>query len=140
MHHMLYFSNILKNWYSPRCHLCSNTLVYNKEHLFSQEQDQFAIKSSNLSFDQINLIVRAFMLGDSTIIYICNTQYLNIICIISYFNTYPFFQHYFHYNIYTIILISLHRTAGPLCCLFFDIYNTCVVLTTDKPRPFMVVI
>ena len=43
-----------------------------------------------------------------------------------------FFGYYFHYNIYDIILISLHRTAGPYRCLFFDIYNTFVVLTTDS--------
>ena len=29
-----------------------------------------------------------------------------------------FFRHYFHYNIYAFILIILHRTAGPYCCLF----------------------
>ena len=77
------------------------------------------------------------MLGDSTIRYICDTQHLSIICIISYFDTIPFFEHYFHYNIYAIILISLHRAAGPSRCLLFAILNTCVVLSTDKPGLFM---
>ena len=44
------------------------------------------------------------------------------------------------YNIYAIILINLHRTAGPSCCILFDIYNTFVVLTTDKPLLFTVVV
>ena len=39
----------------------------------------------------------------------------------------PFF-HYYHYNIYAIILISLYRTAGPSRCLFFVIF----VLKTGK--------
>ena len=80
------------------------------------------------------------MLGNNTIKYISDTQHLNIICIISYFDIFPFFQHYFHYNICAIILISLHRTTGPSRCLFIDIYNTFVVLTTNKPRLFTVVI
>ena len=45
------------------------------------------------------------MLGNSTVRYICDTRNLNIICIILYFDIFPFIQHYFHYNIYAIILI-----------------------------------
>ena len=60
-----------------------------------------------------------FMLGNSTIRYIYDTQNLNIICIISYFDLFPFFEHYFHYNIYVSIWISLHRTAGPSHCILF---------------------
>ena len=73
------------------------------------------------------------MLDNSTIGYIYDIQHLNIICIISYFEIFPFLKHYFHYNIYAIILISLHHTAGPSHCPFFDIYNTIVVLKTYKP-------
>ena len=81
-----------------------------------------------------------FMLVNSSIRYICDTQHLNIICIISYFNIFHFFNHYFYCNIYAIILINLHRTAGPSHCLFFDIYNKFVVVATDKLRLFTVVI
>ena len=45
-----------------------------------------------------------------------------------------FFKQYFHYNRYSINLIVLHRTAGPYRCLFFDMYNTHVVITINKPR------
>ena len=31
-----------------------------------------------------------FMLGNSTIVHICDTQHLNILCIISYFDIFPF--------------------------------------------------
>ena len=79
------------------------------------------------------------MLGKITIRYICDKNHLTIICIISYFDIYHFFDHYFHYNIYAIILISLQRTAGTPRFLFFDTYNKFVVLTTDKPRLFTVV-
>ena len=73
------------------------------------------------------------MLGDSNIRYIYDTQHLNIICIISYFDIFPFL-HYFHSNIYAITLISLHRTAGPSPCIFFVTFNTFFVLMIDKPR------
>ena len=43
-----------------------------------------------------------------------------------------FFKHYYHYNIYDIFLMSLHRTAGTSCCLFFVIRNTSVVRKTRK--------
>ena len=82
----------------------------------------------------------SFILGNSTIRYICYTQHLNIMCIIFYFNIFPFFKHYLHYNIYAIILISLHLNSGPSRYLFFDIYNNFFVLTPDKPRLFTVVI
>ena len=81
-----------------------------------------------------------FMLGNITIRCICVTQHLNIIFIIMYFNIFNCFGHYSHNNIYTIILIILHRTAGPSRCLLSDIYNKFVVLTTDKPRLFTVVV
>ena len=80
----------------------------------------------------------SFMLGDSNIRYICDTQHLNIICIILYFDF--FYKHYFHYNIYAIILISLHRTAGSSRCLFLVILNKFVVLTNNKPGLFTFVI
>ena len=48
-----------------------------------------------------------------------DTQHLNLICIISYFDIFLFSDHYFHYNIYTIILLNLHRTAGTSLCLLF---------------------
>ena len=64
------------------------------------------------------------MLGNITIRYICDTQHLNIICIISYFYIFPFLEHYFHYNIYSIILIILNRTSGPFRCLIIDTNNT----------------
>ena len=81
-----------------------------------------------------------FILCNSTIRYICYAHNLNIICIILYFDMFTFFRYYYHYNIYAIILISPHRTDGTSCCLFFDIYNKFIVLTTDKPRLFTVVI
>ena len=74
-----------------------------------------------------------FKLGGSTIRYIYDTQHSNIICIISYFDIFLILKHYCHYNIYAIILIRLRRTSGPSRCLFFDIYNIFVILTTDKP-------
>ena len=37
-----------------------------------------------------------------------------------------------HYKIYASILISVHRTAGPSCCLFFVISNIFVVRKTSK--------
>ena len=64
------------------------------------------------------------MLGDSTIRYIYDTQNLNIIGIISYSEMFPFLENYSHYNIYAMILISLHRTAGPSRCIFFVLSNT----------------
>ena len=80
------------------------------------------------------------MLDEITIRYIFDTQHLNISCIILYFDIFTFFKNYFHYKIYAIILINVHRTAGPSRCLLFVIFNTFVVLTTDKPRLFTVVI
>ena len=73
-----------------------------------------------------------FMLGDITIRYIYDTQHLNIICIISYFDIFPIFCHYYYYNTYAIILIRLQRTAGPSCCQFFVICNTFAVCKTNK--------
>ena len=70
------------------------------------------------------------MLGDSNIRYIYDTQHFNIICIISYSIIFLFFKYYYHYNIYAIIIISLHCTAGPSSCLFFVIRNTFVVSNT----------
>ena len=72
--------------------------------------------------------------------FICDIQHLNILCVISYFDIFPSFQNYFHYNTIAIILISLHGTAGPSQFLFFDITNTFVVLTTNKPQLLRVVI
>ena len=43
-----------------------------------------------------------------------------------------FFLHYYHYNIYDIVLIYLHRTTGPSHCLFFVIRNIFVVRKTGK--------
>ena len=44
-----------------------------------------------------------FMLGNSAIRHIFDTQHLNIICLISYFNILPFFRNYFDYNMYANI-------------------------------------
>ena len=43
-----------------------------------------------------------------------------------------FFRYYYCYNIYAIILISLHRTSGPSSCLCFDIWNIFFVHKTSK--------
>ena len=43
-----------------------------------------------------------------------------------------FFEHYYHYNIYAIISISLYRTDGTSCCLLFFIFNTFVIRKTGK--------
>ena len=43
-----------------------------------------------------------------------------------------FLEYYYHYNIYAIVLIRLHRTAGPSRCLFFIICNVFVVCKTSK--------
>ena len=73
-----------------------------------------------------------FKLGAITIRYIYDTHHLNIICIISYFDIFPFFkallplQHICHF------LISLHGTTGPSRCILFFIHNTFVVHKTGK--------
>ena len=76
-----------------------------------------------------------FKLGNSTKRYIYDTQNLNIICIILYSAIFPFFEHYFHFIIYAISLVSLHRTYGPSHCLFFVICNAFVVHKTGKTAP-----
>ena len=43
-----------------------------------------------------------------------------------------FFENYYHYNIYAIILISLHRNAGTSRCPLFIILNTFFVCKTGK--------
>ena len=43
-----------------------------------------------------------------------------------------FFEHYYHYNIYAIILISLHLTSEPSICLFFVICDKFFVHKTGK--------
>ena len=73
----------------------------------------------------IDLIVR-----DSTIRYIFDAQHLNIIHIILYFDIFPFFENFFLYNIISILLISLHCTAGHSCCLFFT-YLQYICLSKD---------
>ena len=60
-----------------------------------------------------------FMLGNSTIRYICDTHHLNIIYNLLYFDIFPFCRVFPPYNIIAIILMSLHRTDGPSRCLFF---------------------
>ena len=50
----------------------------------------------------------------------------------SYFDIFPFFEHYYHYNIYANIFISLHHTNGPSRCLLFVINNTSVICKTGK--------
>ena len=57
------------------------------------------------------------MLGGITIRYICDTHRLNI-SVLYRISTF-FLMYFFPYNIITIILISLHRTAGPPRCPFF---------------------
>ena len=75
-----------------------------------------------------------FKLGESTVRYIDNTHNLSIICIISYFKILLFFEHYYHYIINAIILISLHHTDGPFRfkkkLLFnFILWCVCSVIT-----------
>ena len=75
------------------------------------------------------LKVRHLDQHDSTIRYICNTQHLNVICYISYFDIFPFFKAILPLRrVYAIILISLHRTAGPSRCLLFVIFNTVMLI------------
>ena len=93
----------------PRRPLGSHSLVCSKNHLFFVGI-KFSIRS-------IRSYV-CFMLDNSTIRYICDTYNLNIICILSYFNIFSFLKHYLHYNIYAIILITLHRNTGPSRCIF----------------------
>ena len=50
-------------------------------------------------------------------------------CIPTYF---LFFEHYYHCNIYVIILFRIHRTAGTSRCIFFVIRNTFVLRKTGK--------
>ena len=61
-----------------------------------------------------------FKLVTSTIRYICDTQHLDIISIISCFNKFLFLKQYYHYTIYDIILISVHSTYGS-----FTLYFSC---------------
>ena len=43
-----------------------------------------------------------------------------------------FFEHYYHCNIYDIMLIILHCTDGASCCPFFVIRNTFVIRKNVK--------
>ena len=52
-------------------------------------------------------------------------------CIPKYIYIY-FFKHCYHYNIYDVILISLHHTTGPSRWLFFVIWNRFVFRKTGK--------
>ena len=45
-----------------------------------------------------------------------------------------FLEHYYHYKIYAIILISPRRTSGPSNCLFFVIPTIIVVHKTGKTK------
>ena len=71
-----------------------------------------------------------FKLVNSTIRYIYDTK--NLKKIICYSDIFPFFKHYYHCNIYAIILIVLHHTSVTSRCLFFVICNTFVVRKTGK--------
>ena len=79
------------------------------------------------------------MLGNSTIIYICDTQHLNIICIILYFNIFTFLallplQHIcYYFNKPTVPL-------DPHVVYFLQMYNKFFVLMTNKPQLFTVVL
>ena len=66
------------------------------------------------------------MLRAIAIRYIYDTPHLNIICIISYSDIFHFFR------AYTIILISLQRTAGPSCCLLFVIRKKISIIKNGK--------
>ena len=82
----------------------------------------------------------SFKSGNITIRYIYDTQHSNIILILSYFEISPFFKHYFHYNIYAIILIYLHRTTGPFT-LSILCYSQYIFLARPvKTRLFTVVV
>ena len=126
----------INTWSIPRRPLFSHSLVCRENHLFIAGIGHIFNKSSNFIFRSDRSNRTWVFLDDSTIRYICDAQNLNIICIISYFDIFPFFKHYFPYNIYAIILISLHRNAGPSHCLLFGILNKFAVLTTNKMQIF----
>ena len=56
---------------------------------------------------------------------------MNFICLILYSGLFPFFKHYYEYNIYVNIYISIKRTTFRhiVCCL--HIYDTLVSLLTN---------
>ena len=121
--HFHYYSIIqsLKNimtCYSPRHLLLSHYLVRNKNHLFIVGIGPICDRELWFNFSTLSYV--HFMSGYSTIRYIYDTQHLNIFYIISYFGIFSFFEHFPPYNIITIILIRLNRTAGPSRCLLFS--------------------
>ena len=63
------------------------------------------------------------MLGNSTIRYICDTHHLNIICLILYFDIFPFFGALFPLQHICYYLLSLNRTSGPSHCVLVYIFK-----------------
>ena len=125
---------------SPRRTLFSHSLVCSKNYLFIVVIGPISDKDLYLFFDHIDLIVRTFYVRKQSYkIHLWYTVFeYDLYCIV--FQYISFLEHNYQYNIYAIIFISLHRTVGPSPCLLIDIYNTFVVITTDKPQIFTVVI
>ena len=63
----------------------------------------------------------SLMSVNSTIRYICDTQHLNIICIISYFNIFPFFRALFplQHICYYLNLPTLYRWTIPMSIIWY---------------------
>ena len=128
-------------WYSPRRPLRSHSLVCSKNHLFivgigliRDKELQFILRPGRS--DRTCVLCYVTVLYDTFVIH--SIWILSVLYhILTYF---LYFENYFHYNIYAIILIILQYNTGPSCCIFVTIYNKFVVLTTDKPRLFTVVI
>ena len=77
------------------------------------------------------------MLGDSTIRYIYDTHNLNIICIISYFDIFPFFREFLPLKHICYYYNEPTPYSGPSRCLFFNL-KYIFVQKTGKPRLFIV--
>ena len=112
---------------SPRRPLRSNYLVCSENHLCIVGIG--LIRDNELyppPPDQIDLVVHVFMLGISTIRYICDRHNLNIIFIILYFGQFPFFEHFPPDNIIDILLIpSLYRWTLTLSIFTYLQYICC---------------
>ena len=72
--------------------------------------------------------------------YISDSKHLDIICIISYSKLSPFFLHYYQYNIYVNIYISLNHNNVRHIVGCLNIHDTLVSISTDPTQVYNVVV
>ena len=77
---------------SPRRPFSSHSLICSENHLFILRIGPIFDKELYFFLNRSIWSYVCFMVGNSTIRYICDTHHLNIICIISYFKIIPFFS------------------------------------------------